>query len=133
MGASEPNDIFIEEEDLEYDELVDLLVPYIRIGKDTGQVLPTGKFKDLERRQQVLVLLLAQKLRVEAANEVAPNYEGDEQLKPSEIGEMVDLKVEDLYPAIRRLEQDGILLNRNGEYSIHPNLLNKAKQIIRED
>lgn len=114
-GTSGEN-IYFDEDDIPEEDLIDLLVPYIRLGKDTGRVVVTSKFDDLESYSQVVVLLLAQHLRKKE----------DEWVTPSEIGELAHQEVEELYPSIRKLEQEEIAENDNGQYRLPTSTVEEA-------
>lgn len=117
--------------DITEEELTNLLVPFIRLGKSSGKITLTGRFDELTSEQKVLVILFTEKLRTEY---MQTSYDSDEYLSPNKISDLSETKIEQIYPSIRKLEQKGILSydSEKGRYCIsaEPEKLARAKEIV---
>lgn len=135
MPPASRGDIYVDdtEVDITEEELIDLLIPFIRIGRGSGKITLTSSFDQLDSKQKVLVILFAEKLRSQYMDN---SYTDDEFLSPNQISELSETKINEIYPAIRTLEQEGILTyeSKRGRYCIstNPNKFSLAKNKVSE-
>jgi len=118
-------DLLVDEEQMNEELLTNLLSDYVGIGSDSGSLVPTSAFEELTAKQQIVVVLLAQRARYEL------EMVESEQLTPSEISEESGIKTGTIYPSVRELEEDDIAVGNDGSYHIPTYNFTKAKQLIR--
>lgn len=104
--------LLVDEEEVTEELLFDLLADYIRIGSDSGAIITQPDFRDLNAREKILVILTAQKAREELG------MVETQWLSPKGISEASGINVNTIYPAVRELEEDGILESDDGEYRL---------------
>lgn len=135
MTSANENEIFLDEQEINLSKegLIELVIDYIKIGKDTGRIVLNTDFDDLNNKQKTLVILFAEKLRSEYMDE---RYNGDGYLSPNKISDLCETKIEAIYPSIRKLEQRGLLSydSETGRYCINPEpeKITEARQIVAE-
>lgn len=131
MTPSDSNEIFVNERgsDIDENELKEMLIPFVRIGKDTGRISLTKRFDGLSGEQKVIVILFAEKLRTEHMN---TEYNSDDYLSPNKISKLAETSMKHLYPSIQKLEQERILDYEQGRYRIDPSQIAEARNILRE-
>lgn len=118
-------DLYVDEEVMNEKLLTSTLAPYIRIGKQSGDLVLQSSFDDLTTKQKIVVVLLAQKGR--CGLEVAEN----EWLTPTEIANVSGIKKGTVYPTIRELENDERLADsEDGQYRIPTHNLETAREFI---
>lgn len=120
-------DLLVDEEQMNEELLTNLLADYVGIGSDSGSLVPTPAFEELTAKQQIVVVLLAQRARYEL------DMVETGQLTPSEISEESGIKTGTIYPTVRDLEEEDIAVGNDGSYHIPPYNFTKAKQLIRGD
>lgn len=120
-------DLLVDEEQMNEELLTNLLSDYVGIGSESGSLVPTPAFENLTAKQQIVVVLLAQRARYEL------EMVESEQLTPSEISADSGIKTGTIYPSVRELEEDDIAVSNDGSYHIPPYNFTKAKQLIRGD
>lgn len=120
-------DLLVDEEQMNEELLTNLLSDYVGIGSESGSLVPTPAFENLTAKQQIVVVLLAQRARYEL------EMVESEQLTPSEISADSGIKTGTIYPSVRELEEDDIAVGNDGSYHIPPYNFTKAKQLIRGD
>lgn len=120
-------DLLVNEEQMNEELLTNLLADYVGIGSDSGSLVPKPAFEELTAKQQIVVVLLAQRARYEL------EMVESEQLTPSEISEESGIKTGTIYPSVRDLEEDDIAVGNDGSYHIPPYNFTKSKQFIRGD
>lgn len=120
-------DLLVDEEQMNEELLTSLLADYVGIGSNSGSLVPTPAFEELTAKQQIAVVLLAQRARHEL------DMVESEQLTPSEISEESGIKTGTIYPTVRELEGEDIAVGNDGSYHIPPYNFTKAKQLIRGD
>lgn len=108
--------------------LATTLAPYVRIGKQSGDLVLESSFDDLTTKQKIIVVLLAQQGRYRL--EIVEN----EWLTPTDVANMSAIKKGTVYPTIRELENDERLAdNEDGQYRIPTNNLQTAREYIEEE
>lgn len=119
------DDLLVDEEKLNEELLTELLSDYIRIGNDSGSLVPQPAFEELNSKQKTTVVLLAQRARFEL------DMADSEELTPTEIADESGLKKGTIYPAVRDLEAADIAVSDDGDYQIPPYNLTRAKQYVQ--
>lgn len=120
-------DLYVDEEAMNEQLLATTLAPYIRIGKQSGDLVLQSSFDDLTTKQKITVVLLAQKGRY--GLEVVEN----EWLTPTEIANISGIKKGTVYPTIRELEREERLAdNEDGQYRIPTHNLQTARDYIED-
>lgn len=113
MTDSSPlEDVLIEEEELNEELLAETVSKYTKVSSESGSLVPEPPFQELASKGKILVALLAQKVRFEL-----DMVEG-EWLTPTEISEMTGIKTGTIYPAIRKLADNGLVQDEDGDYRI---------------
>ena len=115
-------DLLIDEEEVSETLLSETLIEYIRIGDESGSIVPQDAYEDLTNREKVVVILLAQ-------HALEGLDMADEQwLTPSQIAERSGIKKGSVYPAVRELDDADIVENDDGSYRIPTHSLETAKR-----
>lgn len=117
-------DLLVDQEKINKGLLHDLLSDYIQIGKQSGDLIPQSEFDELDSKQKVTVVLLAQRAR----NEL--DMVDGEWLTPTEISEQSGIKKNTVYPTVRQLDEEGLVENDDGTYRIPAHNLQRAKKLI---
>lgn len=116
-----------EEEAIQTEDLFPLLAEFIRIGKDTGRVVKTGKFRNLDLRQKVLVAFLTQIAREKLG---VLDREETRKLAPSDVARLVNKETAEIYPTIRNLERKGLISRENRQYTIPPEAFDQVRKML---
>lgn len=120
-------DLLIDEEEVSETLLTETLIDYIRIGDESGSIVPQDAYEDLTNREQVVVVLLAQ-------HALEGLDMADEQwLTPSQIAERSGIKKGSVYPAVRELDDADIVENDDGSYRIPTHSLESAKRHLEPE
>ncbi|WP_135665202.1 hypothetical protein [Halorhabdus rudnickae] len=120
-------DLLVDEEEASEVLLTETLIDYIRIGDDSGNIVPQEKFEDLTNPKKVSVILLAQHA-LEGLE-----MEEEQWLTPTEISEKSGIKKGSVYPAVRRLDDENIAETDDGSYRIPSHNLETAKQYLTQE
>jgi hypothetical protein len=118
--------LLVDEEKLNEELLANTVGKYVKIGKDSGDLIPNSEYSDLTSAKKVVVALLAQKARFEL------DMADGEWLSPSELSEMCGVKKNTIYPKVRDLADEGILRDGDGEYMIPSVNVEQAKEYLAE-
>jgi hypothetical protein len=116
------NDLLIDEEEVSESLLTETLIEYIRIGEESGRIVPQEEFEDLTNRQKVIVTLLAQHA-LEGLDMAEKGW-----ATPTEIAELSGIKKNSVYPTVRELEENDVAENDDGSYRIPTHSLETAKR-----
>lgn len=124
--------LLIEEEKVDETIIYELLSPYVRISKDRGNVIPTEKFNKLDSSEKIIVLLLAQKVKVRL------KLAEKEEFGPREFAKEFGLPVGTVAPAMLKLRKNGLLSStEDGKYYVSaislPTIKNKLIRKETED
>jgi len=117
-------DLVVDEEEQNEQLLTGLLEKYVRIGKQSGELLPEPAFQELSTKQKTAVTLLTQRAKQKL------DISESEWLSPSEISAQSGVKKGTVYPIVRTLEEEGIAENEDGNYRIPGHGVRKVQQII---
>jgi DNA-binding MarR family transcriptional regulator len=121
------NDLVIDEEERNKELLTSLLEKHVRIGKQSGELLPEPSFQELSTKQKTAVTLLTQRAKQKL------DISKSEWLSPSEISAQSGVKKGTVYPIVRTLEEEGIAENEDGNYRIPGHGVRKVQQLIKGD
>lgn len=121
MSTDRLDDLVIPEEPVDPTRLTRVLSPYLRLsGSSDSHFHYQDQYFDLPASDQVLVVL---------AGELARSSLGladDEWLTPVDISRIAELDLGTAYPAVRSLEQRGIVENDSGNYRLDPAEFDRA-------
>jgi DNA-binding MarR family transcriptional regulator len=117
-------DLVIDEGEQSEELLTDLLEKYVRIGKQSGELLPEPPFQELSTKQKTAVTLLTQRAKQKL------DISESEWLSPSEISAQSGVKKGTVYPIVRTLEEEGVAENEDGNYRIPGHGVRKVRQLI---
>ncbi len=117
-------DLLVDEQEISEEILHDLLTNYIRIGKQSGNLIPQRPFRELPAKQKTVVVLLAQRARHEL------DMVESEWMSPTEISEQSGIKKGTVYPTVRELNNQGLVEDDDGSYRIPAHGLDKAREYI---
>ncbi|NLV08184.1 hypothetical protein GOC83_18845 [Haloarcula rubripromontorii] len=120
-------DLLIDEEEVSETLLTETLIDYIRIGDESGSIVPQEQFEDLTNNEKVTVVLLAQHA-LEGLDMTDAEW-----LTPTDIAKRSGVKKGSVYPAVRDLDDAGIVQNDDGSYRIPTHNLETAKQYIQQE
>lgn len=117
-------DLLVDEDELNEELLAGTVGKYVSIGKESGDLVPNQEYTELDSKKKIIVALLAQKARFEL--EMAE----EEWLSPSEISETSGVKVGTVYPSVRDLTSEGVLIDDDGDYMIPSVKIEQAKDYL---
>ncbi|MFU1783851.1 hypothetical protein ACM16X_21020 [Haloarcula japonica] len=120
-------DLLIDEEEVSETLLTETLIDYIRIGDESGSIVPQDQFEDLTNNEKVTVVLLAQHA-LEGLD-----MTDEEWLTPTDIAKRSGVKKGSVYPAVRDLDDADIVQSEEGSYRIPTHNLETAKQYIQQE
>jgi len=121
------DDLLIDEEEVSETLLTETLIDYVRIGDESGSIVPQDAYEDLTNRKKVIITLLAQ--------HALEGLEMTDQqwLTPTEIAEKSGIKKNSVYPAVRELDNDGVVDADDGSYRIPTHSLETAKRELEPE
>lgn len=119
--------LLIDEEEVSEEILHDLLTNYIRIGKQSGDLMPQDAFHDLTAKQKVVIVLLSQRARHEL------EMVETEWLSPTEISQQSGVKKGTVYPVVREIDNEGLIENEDGSYRVPSHSIGRARDYIQGD
>lgn len=123
-GDRKLDELLVDEEQLNEELLVETLSPLLGIGNDSGNLVLKPAFHDLDSKEGVAVVLLAQKARHEL------DMAESDSLTPTEISELSGIKRGTVYPVVRDLDENGLVEANDGEYRIPTYNIERAKQFV---
>lgn len=119
--------LLVDEQEISEEILHDLLTGYIRIGKQSGDLIPEKAFQELTAKQKVALVLLSQHARHEL------DMVESEWMSPTEISEQSGVKKGTVYPTVRELDSEGVVEDDDGSYRVPAHSLEQARQYIEGD
>lgn len=120
-------DLLVDEAEVSETLLTETLLDYVRIGEESGSLVPQEASEDLTNVKKVTVVLLAQHALV------GLDKTDEEWLTPTQIADRSGIKKGSVYPAVRELDSADIAENNDGSYRIPIQNLETAKQFLAED
>lgn len=124
MSTDNLDSLVIPESPIKRDELMNLLKRYLRIVYSSDKFNFQRRYWGLSTDRKVLVVLLGEKARY------LLGISEDDRLDPTRVSKLSEVKLGNAYPAIRKLEQRGLIENRGGEYRIPPERFNRVKKYV---
>lgn len=124
---TELEDLLVDEEKLNEELLVKTVGTYAQIGQESGELVPNERYGDLSSKEKIVVVLLAQKARFEL------DLDDQKTLSPSEISALSGVKKGTVYPAVRDLDDEGLIRGEDGEYRLPSVNMEKAKEFLPEE
>lgn len=121
------DDLLVSEDDLNEELLTEVLAPYVRIGNDSGAFIPTAEFESLTSTEKVAVFLLYRK----AAYEL--DLADDEGATPLEVTEASGINHNTVKTAVRDLDEENLVQNEDGEYSVPAYKYDAVREFIGGD
>ncbi|MUV56246.1 hypothetical protein [Halogeometricum sp. CBA1124] len=115
--------LLVDENALNEELLTDILREYIRIGQQSGEIIPKSEFQSLTTKEKTVVVLLAQ--RALAQLDMAES----EWLKPSEISDIGRMKDGTVRPILKKLKGD-LLENEDGKYRVPSYSFEAARSLV---
>lgn len=110
-------------------EITDLLSKYGVIVKGASGRDYTTIFKDdfseLDTDEKIAIALLFESIK----SEISTN---SPFLSPGEISRRADLSMNEAYPALRRLERKGVVVNQGGTYHAPAHKIPLLKRLLRD-
>ena len=119
-------DLLVDEKEINREILQELLSDYVRIGKQSGRLIPQKEFDKLTAERKVLVTLLSQHAQYELEMAEA------EWLTPATIGEQSGLKAGTVRPMVKQLKDKGVIEDDDGSYRVPTHGLARAQKYIEE-
>lgn len=116
--------LLVDEQEISEEILHDLLTEYIRIGKQSGGLIPQQPFRDLTAKEKVVIVLLSQRARHEL------DMVETEWMTPTEISDQSGVKKGTVYPTVRELDNEGVVEDDDGSYRIPTHGINEAREFI---
>lgn len=125
MGELE--DLVVDERDLNQEILRETLEPYIRIGSETGSLIPEPELADLTAEDKILVSTLAFKAMADIG------IRETERIGPKALAEAVGISEGTVYPTVRKLEDEGLLTKEDGKYWVPNHKIRRIQERLEFD
>jgi len=117
--------LLVDEQEVSEEILHDLLNEYIRIGKQSGDLIPEKAFQSLTAKQKIVLVLLSQHARHEL------DMVESEWMTPTEISEQSGVKKGTVYPTVRELDNEEVVEDDDdGSYRVPAHSLEQARGYI---
>ena len=116
--------LLVDEESMNEEILRDLLNDYIRIGKQSGNLIPQDRYREITAKRKILIVLLAQRARAEL------DMAESKWMTPGEISEQSGVNQNTVYPTVRELDNNGLIESDDGSYRVPPHSINRVRDYI---
>lgn len=116
--------LLVDEQKIGEEILHDLLSDYIRIGKQSGDLIPQEEFDQLAAKQKVIIVLLTQRARHEL------EMVKTEWLTPKEISQQSGVKQGTVHPTVRELNNESLIESGDGSYRIPSHSIRQAREFV---
>jgi hypothetical protein len=123
-GKSDLEDLLVDEQELNEKLLAETVGDYVQIGKESGDLVPNERYRELSSKEKIIVTLLAQKARHEL------DLDDQESLGPTAISSLSGVKKNTVYPAVRDLDDEGLIRGEDGEYRLPTMNVEKTKEYL---
>lgn len=128
MSTLDETDL-VHENGTSADEIADMLSEHAAlvsaVSGGSYTVFFKDSFYDLHPSKRVAVALFVRRVKAELESTTP-------WLNPSELAGLTDLSMNEAYPALRYLEREGVVENRNGAYRIPGTEFSKLKGVLRD-
>jgi predicted transcriptional regulator len=119
--------LLVDEQSMNREILHDLLNDYVRIGKQSGDLIPQERFHEMTAKQKTLIVLLAQKARAEL------DMVESEWMTPGGISTQSGVNKNTVYPTVRELDNEGLIESDDGSYQIPSYSIDRVRDYINEE
>ena len=119
--------LLVDEQEMHEEILHDLLEEYIRIGKQSGDLIPQDQFRDLTAKRKTLIVLLAQHARAKL------DMVESEWMSPGDISTQSGVNQNTVYPTVRELDNEGLSESDDGSYRIPSHSIDQVRSYINEE
>ena len=119
-------DLVVDGTDIDRALLREVLSPYVRLARETGQLIPTAAFSGLSATGKIIVHVLSRK-----AGCALGLIQGPENATPKEISEATGVKNGTTKPTVIALAKKGLLVSENGRYSVPNHALPHIREAIK--
>ncbi len=106
--------------------LSSVLLPYVRIGRESGSPIFTPEFSRLTNSGKIVVYLLSRK----AASAMGVSNI-TESATPREISEATGISYGSVKPTVSDLARKHVLVRTEGQYSFPSHLLLQARELVK--
>lgn len=121
--------LVVEKEEVDDYILYELLKDYVTIEKETGEIMFSEKIKELNKKQLVLLTLLAQKARARLSSTLGRTFE--DGLRAKEIEKLSGIKGGTLRSILVTLHKNEKLINqRDKKYFIPTSVIPRLKEYL---
>src|SRR2546422_8573324 len=118
--------LFVHGTEMDLALLGEVLAPYVRLAKQTGQPIPTAAFAEVSAGGKIIVYALARK-----AGCALGLMSGPEKATPREISEATGVKNGTTKPTVIALAKKGLLVSEGGSYSVPNHALPHIRDAIK--
>jgi len=119
-------DLIVDESEMDRTVLHEILAPYVRLSKGSGQIIPTAAFSELSAAGKVIVHALSRK-----AGCALGILQGPESATPKEISGATGVKNGTTKPTVVGLAKKGLLVSEHGRYSVPNHALPHIREAIK--
>ncbi len=120
-------DLVVDETEVDREQLRELLAPYVRLARGTGEPIPTAAFSKLSASGKIVVYALSRK-----AGRVLNLTSGPESATPKQISVATGVKNGTTKPTVVALAMKGLLISENGRYSVPNHALPRIREAIEQ-
>lgn len=120
-------DLVVDEQQLNEQLVTDILSSYIEIGSESGTIIPTSEFQDLESKQKIVVIGLS----FQALNELG--YSESEWVTRQEMIELTGEKEGTVDWATSELAGSTHIEADDGEYRVPLSYVERARELLEGD
>ena len=121
------DDLLVDEEDRHEELLTTTLSPFLGIGDSSGALIPTEEFEKLSSVPQTALVLLGRKAAY------GLDLADEEGATPKEISEISGINYNTVKSAVRELDEEGLVDNSDGCYTVPPHSYDQVKALIEEE
>lgn len=125
---SELDALFVDGTEIDKNLVADILSPFIRIDKNTCEIRPLGKWRELKANVKILIYLLARKAMIAYGLGI-----DEEAASNAEIVKNIGVVSGTVRPILRQMYKENSLAQSAGrKYYIPKHAIERAKDIINE-
>lgn len=125
--SNELDDLFVDGKEIDKKLVAEVLLPYIKIDKNTCEIRPLGPWDDAKAYIKILIYLLARKAMI------AWGLNVEEAASNAEIVSNTGLKRGTVHPAVRQFYNEKILeQTKDKKYYVPNHAVEKVKSMISQ-
>lgn len=125
MSDDSLSKLIVSNDDVNREILAEVLSPYLRLSKDTSEVIYQPAFSKLRNAQKILVFLLARK----AAKSLGLPVDREEA-SPTEISRMTGVNYDSVKPTVSALAKKHILQKAGDSYFVANHAIFNVKEML---